>query len=238
MVAYHFIYVFSMVQVQAKHLNTHLGFSLIIVFLSVAQQKEKDSRRFIFIAMALLALVGTIYIQVMYRELRLRTWFNTPLDIAVGVVLMVVSLEAARRAFGLVIPVITLLVVLYPFLGHHLPEPFYCTVYSLARTLSNLSLTFRTGLHDAALSASANYIFLFVVFGSVLQSVGATEFFLQCADQASAGNQACARLARTQQQSAVGLDEFAGPGHQADGPGEFQLQFQPGLDVLDQQHAA
>ena len=181
MVAYHFIYVFSMLQVQATHLNTHLGFSLILVFLSVAQQREKDSRRFIFIAMALLALVGTIYIQVMYRELRLRTWFNTPLDIAVGVVLMVLSLEAARRAFGLVIPVITLLVVLYPFLGHHLPEPFYCTVYSLARTLSNLSLTFRTGLHDAALSASANYIFLFVVFGSVLQSVGATEFFLQLA---------------------------------------------------------
>ena len=42
-------------------------------------------------------------------------------------------------------------------------------------------MTFHTGLHDTALAASANYIFLFVVFGSVLQAVGATEFFLQLA---------------------------------------------------------
>ena len=181
MVAYHFVYVFSIVQVQAKHLNTHLGFALILVFLSVAQKSVRNIGRFAFLTMALLALSGVVYIQVMYPELKMRIWFNTPLDIAVGVVLIVLSLEAARRAFGLLIPVLALVVVLYPFLGHHLPEPFYCTVYTLKRTLSNISLTFRTGLHDAALSASANYVFLFVVFGGVLQAVGATEFFLQLA---------------------------------------------------------
>lgn len=179
MVAYHFIYVFTIIQVQAKHLNTHLGFSLILVYLAASQKSKKNISRVALITMAILALAGAIYVEIMYRELRMRTWFNTPLDLVVGITFIVLTLEATRRSFGLLIPLMTLVVVIYPFFGQYLPDPFYCTVYTLERTLSNLSLTFRTGLHDAALSASANYIFLFVVFGSVLQAVGATDFFLQ-----------------------------------------------------------
>jgi TRAP transporter 4TM/12TM fusion protein len=186
MVAYHFLYVFVMFQEQALHLNMHLGFSLILIFLVAARQSKTKYGRPAFLLTALLALGASLYIQVLYPELRLRTWFNTPLDIFVGVLLILLSLEAARRSFGILIPAMAVGVVLYPFVGHHLPEPFYCTVYSLPRTLSNLSLTFRSGIHDAALVSSANYIFLFVVFGSVLQAVGATEFFLQMARMAGA----------------------------------------------------
>lgn len=137
--------------------------------------------RFALYVLILLALAAVLYLYTLYPELKIRTWFNTPLDVAVGVTVMVLCLEAARRSFGLLVPIMAIVVVLHPFLGHHLPEPFYSTVYSVKRTLSNLSLTFRTGLYDAALSASANYIFLFVVFGGLLQSVGATGFFLQLA---------------------------------------------------------
>lgn len=181
MVAYHMIYVFSMIQVQARHLTTFLGFSLVLVYLMGSQESKSSQGRAILLCLALLSLLASLYVEISYHELKLRTWFNTPLDITVGVALIILSLEAARRAFGLLIPLISVLVVIYPFLGHHLPEPFYCTSYSLERTLSNLSLTFQNGLHDAALAAAANYIFLFVVFGGVLQAVGATKFFLELA---------------------------------------------------------
>ncbi len=181
MAAYHILYVFSMFQVQAMFLNSHLGFAFMLVFLSAAKQNIESPKVFIYLCLALLAFLSAFYSFVMYPELKLRVWFNTPLDIAVGVVLIILSLEATRRSFGLLLPILALVIVLYPFLGHHLPEPFYCTSYSLKRTLSNLSLTFRSGLHDVALSASANYIFMFVVFGSILKNVGGTEFFLQLA---------------------------------------------------------
>ncbi len=181
MVAYHLVFVHTMIQGQARHLITHMGFSLLLVFLTAVPKSKIKVERFALYVLVLLALAAALYLYILYPELKIRTWFNTPLDVAVGVTVMVLCLEAARRSFGLLVPIMAVVVVLYPFLGHHLPEPFYSTVYSVKRTLSNLSLTFRTGLYDAALSASANYIFLFVVFGGILQSVGATRFFLQLA---------------------------------------------------------
>jgi len=181
MTAYHLVYVQWMIQVQARHLVTHLGFSLVLVYLSASEQSKKALWRYSLFVLALISLATSAYEELFYQELIRRTWFNTSVDMVVGVLLIILSLEAARRSFGILIPAMALLVVLYPFIGHHLPEPLYCTAYSLKRTISNLSLTFRTGLHDVALSASANYIFLFIVFGGVLQAVGATKFFLELA---------------------------------------------------------
>ena len=185
MVAYHLLYVFVMLQEQALHLNTHLGLALILTFLVGAKQSKSGLGRILLLFCALLSLATALYIHLLYPELKLRVWFNTPLDIFVGVLLMLLTLECSRRSSGLIMPFMSVIVVLYPFLGHLLPEPFYCTVYTLQRTLSNLSLTLNTGLHDSALVASANYIFVFVVFGSLLQAVGATEFFMQMARLAS-----------------------------------------------------
>ena len=181
MVAYHLIYVYFMIQVQARHLTTHLGFCLILVYLAASSKSKSRTSSILLICCAFLALLASVYIEILYDEIKLRAWFNTPPDLVAGIILIVLSIEAARRAFGLLVPLMSLIVVVYPFLGHRLPEPFYCTSYSLERTLANLSLTFQNGLHDTALAASANYIFLFVVFGGVLQAVGATNFFLELA---------------------------------------------------------
>ena len=181
MLAYHLIYVYSMVQVQARHLTTHLGFALVLVYLTKSLESKRRWEKILLLCFALLSLLGAGYMEILYPELKLRVWFNTPLDLTVGVVLMLLSLEAARRTFGILIPLMSVIVVIYPFLGHHLPEPFYCTSYTLKRTLSNLSLTFTNGLHSAALASSANYLFLFVVFGGLLQATGASKFFLELA---------------------------------------------------------
>ncbi|MBW1802661.1 MAG: TRAP transporter large permease subunit, partial [Deltaproteobacteria bacterium] len=181
MLAYHLIYVHSLIQVQAKHLTTHLGFSLVLVYLTGCMESKRRWSKIILLCLSILSLLGAGYLEILYHELKLRVWFNTPLDLTVGVVLMLLSLEAARRNFGILIPLMSVIVVIYPFLGHHLPEPFHCTSYSFLRTLSNLSLTYTAGLYSPALAASANYLFLFVVFGSVLQATGASKFFLELA---------------------------------------------------------
>ena len=94
-------------------------------------------------------------------------------------------LEATRRDFGWLLPVLTLLTVLYPVVGHTLPEPFRCTSLDLDQTISNLGIGLQNGIFGIVLPTSANYLFLFVLFGGILQEIGGTEFFMLLAKKIS-----------------------------------------------------
>jgi len=178
MVGYHYLFVFSVLQVQGRHLTTHLCLAIMLIFFSSAEKSEKKYVRLMNLILGLIGLGILSYIEIFYNELIMSIWFNTNLDLFVGLSLIILTLEATRRSFGFLIPVLAICVVLYPFLGHYLPEPLYCSSYPIKRTISNLSLTFKGGLFEAPLMASANYIFLFVVFGALLGSLGATRFFM------------------------------------------------------------
>lgn len=87
-------------------------------------------------------------------------------------------LEGTRKAFGLPLPLVALFFTAYMVFGHHLPQPFHHPSLSLGKIVSHLSIGLR-GIYGPILNASANMIFLFIVFGAVLQRSGAPEFFLQ-----------------------------------------------------------
>ena len=127
----------------------------------------------------LCALLGTIYVQVNVDQLQDRAWFNTTMDLAIGAMLILLILRATWQAFGIFIPVIAIIAVVYPFVGHYLPEPFHSTSLSFEKTIANLSICMSRGIYGTPLSISATYIFLWMVFGSVLQATGGVEFFLQ-----------------------------------------------------------
>jgi len=126
----------------------------------------------------LLSLLSVGYVQLNWQALEERAYFNTTFDLIIGVILIVLVLEATRRSFGLILPVLAIVVVLYPFIGKSLPEPFRCTAYSLDQTISNLSIGLANGIYGIVLPTSANYIFLFVLFGALLQSLGGSRFFM------------------------------------------------------------
>ncbi|MCS7280916.1 MAG: TRAP transporter fused permease subunit [Desulfobacterota bacterium] len=67
-----------------------------------------------------------------------------------------------------------------PFLGHLLPEPFYCHSLGVSKTISKLAIALESGIYQF-LPISTNYIFLFAVFGCLLQALGGTDFFMECA---------------------------------------------------------
>jgi len=178
MVIYQLIYTQYLVQDTVLHLNTHLGFSLLLVFLATAQ-KTRGLRRYLSLFAVLLSVVAALYVQVFYSQLVDRVWFNTPLDLVIGLILIVLVLEATRESFGLVLPIVIIAICIYPFFGAHFPEPFRCTSLSFTQTISNWSIGVSGGIYGPILSVSANYIFLFIVFGGLLQAVGATGFFIQ-----------------------------------------------------------
>ena len=177
MALYHMAATQVFLQPVKAHLNTHLGFCLLLVFLGKFAATKGKGRLWPLL-LAILALTSTGYVQIQWEELENRAYFNTELDLVVGVVLIILVLEATRQDFGVTLPALSALMVLYPFVGQYLPEPFRCQALDLDQTISNLSIGLANGIYGIVLPTSANYIFLFVVFGALLQSLGGTKFFM------------------------------------------------------------
>jgi TRAP-type uncharacterized transport system fused permease subunit len=159
MAAYHLISTQILLQAAKPHLNTHLGFALTLVFLWEFAFNKGKLQRLVPLILALLALACTGYVQIFWEELENRAYFNTPLDLVIGVLIIILVLEATRRNFGLILPLLTLLIVLYPFVGKYFPEPFRCQALDLDQTISNLSIGIQNGIYGIVLPTSANYIF-------------------------------------------------------------------------------
>lgn len=180
MVFYQLLSTQILIQDMVPHLNTHLGLSLILVFLVGFLKADTTWKRASCIFLCGLSVVTFLNIQLQWEELQTRAYFNTSADLVIGTILMLLCLEAVRRELGLFLPLLILVVVFYPFIGHHLPEPLYCHSLGFSKTVSKLAIALESGVFQF-LSVSTNYIFPFAVFGSLLQSLGGTEFFMEVA---------------------------------------------------------
>jgi TRAP transporter 4TM/12TM fusion protein len=155
--------------------NAHLGFSLALVFLLLLKKgKKKGSQIYTLILLALsLGVVG--YMGMYSDDLMARMGYPEGLDFAFCILLLLVTIEATRRSFGLIFPILSAIFAVYAFWGYKLPSPFDAAYFPWDSMLSRLSLS--SGIYGLGLSVSANYIFLFIIFGALIQITGATRFF-------------------------------------------------------------
>lgn len=172
MVLYHMIYSQYLLQGPTPHMNTHLAFALILVFLSKLGKTKSWFWRISLVILMISSIAITGYIQLNFDDLQDRMWYNTTPEIIMGVILIFIVLEATRTAWGIVVPLLVIVVMLYPLIGKSLPEPFYASALPFGKMISNLSMGLSRGIWGEALSVSASYIFLWVLFGSFLQATG------------------------------------------------------------------
>jgi len=97
-------------------------------------------------------------------------------DVVISVILIVLLLEATRRAIGPALAIIAILFTLYAFLAPYMPLVFAFRGVTLRRYLSQIALS-TEGIYGIPLYVSANTVFLFVLLGSMLDKVGAGHFF-------------------------------------------------------------
>ena len=102
------------------------------------------------------------------------------LDIATAVLGMLLLLEATRRVVGPPLAIIAMLMLGYAFAGPHMPDVIAHKGVSLSKAVSHYWLT-TEGVFGVALGVSASYIFLFVLFGSLLEKAGAGNYFIKVA---------------------------------------------------------
>ncbi len=113
---------------------------------------------------------------------------ETLVDLAVGLAGLVVVLETTRRLLGWALPLLSLVFLAYAAWGANLPDwLFPHRGYSLQRILSQTYLQSQ-GVFGIALSVMFTYVFLFVIFGALLQATGATQFIIDFARRVFRGS--------------------------------------------------
>ncbi len=159
------------------YLNLHLLLSLVVVFLGQARDGKSTPFRVWMMVVIVVAIVALGYIHLNWEEIQQRAYFNTPLDLAAGIIAILLVLEATRLATGWFLSIMAIGAVVYGFLGAQLPEPFTIQSMGFEQTMTNLSVGLDNGIY-AFLPISANFLFLFILFGGVLSGTGADKFFL------------------------------------------------------------
>ncbi|MEX0742117.1 MAG: TRAP transporter fused permease subunit [Phycisphaeraceae bacterium] len=107
----------------------------------------------------------------------------TSLDVTVGVVGIVLVLEAARRALGLALPLLALVFIGYAVFGPSLPDwLFPHRGYNADRVVGTTFLR-TAGIFGTALDIMFKYVYLFVLFGTFLTAIGATQFIIDLAQR-------------------------------------------------------
>ena len=127
--------------------------------------------------LAVLAVVPMAYAIVFYHEFSRRAVVPTEVDIAMGLLAVVLILEATRRTVGWIMVGVVGLFIAYAYLGPILPEVIAHRGYAIPRFIGHIYMT-QAGIFGVPMSVAATYIVLFTIYGAVLEYSGASRFFL------------------------------------------------------------
>jgi TRAP transporter 4TM/12TM fusion protein len=118
-----------------------------------------------------------MYLSVFAAELGERSGLPTTTDLVMAGIGVVLVLEAARRALGPPLMIIAMIFLSYVFFGHLGPEIIAWKGASFGKAMSHMWLT-QEGVFGVALGVSTSMVFLFVLFGSMLEKAGAGNYFI------------------------------------------------------------
>ncbi len=160
--------------------SLHLAFALFLAFTAwpAFHSSPRDRVPMLDWAMAFAGAFAAAYMLLFYRELALRPGQPTAMDIVVSVTGMLLLLEATRRAVGWPMAVLAVLFVFYTMGGQYLPEVLAHKGASLNRLMSHMWLT-TEGVFGIALGVSTGTIFVYVLFGTLLDRAGGGNYMMQ-----------------------------------------------------------
>ena len=164
--------------------SIHLGFAVLLAFLAFPGLKSSPRNR-IPAGTWLIAIVAALaasYLWWDYRGVADRTGAPNTTDIVMAGIGLVLLLEAARRSLGIPLMGVALFFLAYVFFGSWsgLPEVVQWKGASFEKAMSHMWLT-TEGVLGVALGVSSGFVFLFVLFGALLNQAGAGNYFLQLA---------------------------------------------------------
>lgn len=160
-----------------KQRAVHIGLIMILVFLlyPLSKKRLKDNPSggpsFLDLLLALLTIATIGYIYLYFDSITMRMGIANQIDMMMGTIFMFLVLEAARRTLGWVLPILGIVFTLYAMYGEWIPGPFGHRDFSYRRIIEQMYIS-TEGIFGIALGVSATYIFLFVLFGAIMNKTG------------------------------------------------------------------
>ena len=159
----------------------HVGFVLLMVFALSPPFKNASPTlarwgRILGWVLGITGFVFSLYHWVYEADLTQRAGELIPMDWVVGVTLVLLVFEAARRAMGWGLPLICATFLLYALFGQHLPGMLAHRGFGIDQIVSTLAFG-TEGIYGTPTYVSSSYIFLFILFGAFLEQAGMIRLF-------------------------------------------------------------
>ncbi|GHS87752.1 C4-dicarboxylate ABC transporter [Synergistales bacterium] len=159
--------------------SIHLCFVLVLVFLLYPMGKKAPNDRipwydYVF---ALLGAFVTLYMVFQFRAMLDRAGTPNDLDLIVGCLGILLVLEATRRVSNPVLPAIAIFFLFYCYFGRYMPALFQHRGYNFYRIINHMYLG-TEGIFGTPLSVSATFVFMFVLFGTIIEQTGLGKYII------------------------------------------------------------
>jgi TRAP transporter 4TM/12TM fusion protein len=158
----------------------HLAFAVFLAFTAFPTLKSSPTK-YVPIQDWIVGLVGAFcsaYLFLFYTALADRPGMPTQMDLIVSVVGLILLLEATRRALGPPLMVVATIFIIYTFGGQFMPDVIAHKGASLSKGMSHYWLG-TEGVFGVALGVSTGMVFMFVLFGALLEAAGAGNYFIR-----------------------------------------------------------
>src|SRR6476469_10665142 len=168
----------------------HVAFVLMLCFLLFPMAARfRNHIRWCDVAAGIAGAAILIYAIEGGEEFTDRATMPTHLDVVLGVVFIVLLLEATRRTTGWIVPCVAMAFMAYAYFGPYLPAPWTHRGYDISQLVGHLFITLE-GIFGVPVDVSSSLIILFTIYGAFLQHSGAGKFFLDFSFAAMGGKHA------------------------------------------------
>ena len=161
----------------------HLGFGFALIFLLYPARKSwsRTSMNPLDLLLGALGVGSCAYLYLNFHQLVLRAGMNTETDIYVAIVGVLLVFEAARRVVGWPMIIVALCFIMYAFFGPYMPNLIAHRGVDVDELISHLWYT-TEGVFGTPMGVSSTFIYLFILFGSYLETTGLGKLFIDLAN--------------------------------------------------------
>lgn len=158
----------------------HLAFTLALVFLlypASSKQSKTSGIPFYDFILGAIGVASAMYLVVFFNELVTRAGLPTQTDLIMGFLLIVTLLEATRRISNPVLPCLAVIALLYCYFGRSMPDMIAHRGFNISRIVNHMYLG-TEGIFGTPLEVSSTFVFMFILFGAVLEKTGLGKFII------------------------------------------------------------
>ena len=174
---------------EVLHRGIHISYVIGLVFLLFSWKKNITTSTFLRIQnipitdiiFSLLAVISALYLPLLPSEiLAQRVGSPEKIDVFMGSILIILTLEATRRSVGFTLPLISIIFILFAIFGPLAPGALKHGGTSWLGFVNHIYIT-NQGVYGIAVGVMAQYVFLFILFGVLATRVGLGKLFIDLA---------------------------------------------------------